>query len=218
MFFIGLGFVSAQGYEEYGFPQDSTSSANAEWSDDWLVGGGIGLSTLLYHGNTPRLSEALEINVTKLVTPAIAFRFGAQGFRGHETFTPYFYQHSPLPYDPSTNEVSWDYFYLHFDLMWNLTNAIRGYDPDRHLDVLPYLHGGYQRMFDPKAFSTNYDREVVCGAGVLATYRVGDNLHITADLRDGNFSSRFHDYREGGRANLLTATFGILYSIPCRAE
>lgn len=184
-----------------------------EWYDNWAISAGGGVSTLTADGNTMMVSPSYELNLTKWATPAIAFRFGLQGYQGREKFTPDFWNHSPLPYDPSTNTVSWDYFYAYADLMWCASNTLFGYRFRRFYSFTPYLQGGYQRIFDPKAYKTNYDREAVFGAGLLNTFRITDRIKLTLDLRATNFSARFHDNAQGGRATQLTATAGLAFNI-----
>lgn len=183
-----------------------------EWHDNWTISLGGGINTLTAKNNTMMVSPEFEFNVTKWAMPAMGFRIGVQGFQGKEKYVPDFRHHSCLPYKDGV--VSWDYFYAHADMLWNATNSFLGYKYDRIWSVIPYLHGGYMRLFDPEAYSENYDNEAVFGAGVLNTIRLTDRLGLTVDLRAGNFSGRFHTFTQGQRATNLTAAVGIALNIP----
>lgn len=217
-----FSFVSANAQEFKEYPSSARDEKGKivrsgyitnEWYDNWVISAGGGVSTLTAKGNTMMVSPSFELNLTKWAMPSLAFRFGLQGYQGKEKFTPNFWNHSPLPYDPSTNTVSWDYFYAHADMLWCASNTIFGYKFRRFYSLSPYIHGGYQRIFDPKAYDTNYDREAVFGAGLLNTFRVTDRLNVTLDLRASNFSGRFHDNAQGGRATQLTATAGLAINL-----
>ncbi len=183
------------------------------WYDNWVISAGAGVSAVTAKGNTMMVSPNFELDLTKWATPSLAFRFGLQGYKGREHFTPNFRNHSTLPYDPSTNVVSWDYFYAHADMLWCITNTIFGYKFRRIYSLSPYIHGGYQRIFDPNAYKTNYDREMVFGGGLLNSFRLCDRLSLTIDLRASNFSGRFHDSAQGGRATELSASAGLALNI-----
>lgn len=186
------------------------------WYDNWVISVDGGATTYTSKVTDPKFSPAFDISVTKWAMPAMAFRFGLQGFQGKETipagYNPIWMNHSALAWNPNKNLLSWDYFYAHADLIWSATNSFLGYDFDRFWNIAPYLHGGYQRMFDPEKYKTNYDREVVYGAGILNTFRITDRINLNLDLRASNFSGRYHSM-SGGRVTELTAMVGLSFNI-----
>lgn len=188
-----------------------------EWYDNWVISVDGGATTYTSSLSDNMFTPAFDISVTKWAMPAMAFRFGVQGFQGKEgldSYTPQFNfnNHSPFPWDSKNNALSWDYFYAHADLIWSATNSFLGYKYNRFWNIAPYLQGGYQRMFDPDAYKTNYDREAVIGAGILNTFRITDRININIDLRASNFSGRFHALK-GGRVTELTAMAGLSFNI-----
>lgn len=182
------------------------------WYDNWVISAGAGVNSFKADGNSMKLTPDFELSLTKWAMPSLAFRFGIQGYKGKEGYVPDFTNHSPLPYDPSKDIVSWDYFYAHADMMWCATNTFLGYKFRRLYSASPYLTGGYQRMFDPDAFKTNYDREAVIGVGLLNSFRITDRLSLTVDLRSTFFDGRFHD-ANGGVVTHLMANAGLSYNI-----
>lgn len=179
------------------------------WYDNWTISVNGGLSTSFSKVSDNMITPAFDISVTKWAMPAMAFRFGIQGFQGKEGldyYMPQFMNHSPFPYNNKV--LSWDYFYAHADLIWSATNSFLGYDFDRFWNIAPYLHGGYQRMFDPDKYKTNYDREAVFGAGIINTFRLTDRISLNLDVRAANYSGRYH-VLEGGRVTAVTAMVGL---------
>ena len=179
------------------------------WYDNWTISVNGGLSTSFSKVSDNMITPAFDISVTKWAMPAMAFRFGVQGFQGKEgldSYMPQFLNHSPFPYSNKT--LSWDYLYAHADLIWSATNSFLGYDFDRFWNIAPYLHGGYQRMFDPDAYKVNYDREAVFGAGIINTFRLTDRISLNLDLRASNYSGRYH-CASGGRVTAVTAMAGL---------
>ena len=179
------------------------------WYDNWTISVDGGLSTSFSKFSGNMITPAFDISVTKWAMPAMAFRFGVQGFQGKEgldEYYPYRMNHSVFPYSDKT--LSWDYFYAHADLIWSATNSFLGYDFDRFWNIAPYLHGGYQRMFDPEKYKTNYDREAVFGAGIINTFRLTDRIGLNLDLRASNYSGRYHA-SSGGRVTAVTAMVGL---------
>lgn len=186
------------------------------WYDNWVISVDGGATTYTSKVTDPKFAPAFDLSVTKWAMPAMAFRFGVQGFQGKEIipagYAPIWMNHSAFPWNPQKNQLSWDYFYAHADLLWSATNSFLGYKFDRFWNIAPYLHGGYQRMFDPEKYKTNYDREVVYGAGILNTFRITDRINLNIDLRASNFSGRYHS-ASGGRVTELTAMAGLSFNI-----
>lgn len=184
-----------------------------KWYDNWDISLGVGVSAVTAKGNGMMLSPDFEIDLTKWAMPSLGFRLGVQGLTGREHYTPNFFNHSTLPYDPNTNVVSWSYFYAHADLMWRASNTFFGYSFRRVYSMTPYIHAGYQRISAPKALRTNYDQELVFGFGLLNSFRLTDRLALTIDLRETNFGARFHDYDYSGCAVRLSASVGLSVTI-----
>ncbi len=184
-----------------------------EWYDNWVISVDGSLSSFAAKVSDMMATPAFDISVTKWAMPAMAFRFGVQagqGKEGLETYSPQFMNHSPFPY--SDGVLSWNYFYAHADMLWCATNTFFGYKYNRFWNVSPYIHGGFQRMFDPDAYKTNYDREAVYGAGILNTFRITDRINLNLDLRASNFSGRYHA-TDGGRTTALNALLGLSINI-----
>ena len=185
-----------------------------EWYDNWVISVDGSASTVSAKINDNLFTPAFDVSITKWAMPAMAFRFGIQAGQGKEDlpggYDPQFMNHSPFPWDGKT--LSWDFYYVHADMLWSATNTFLGYKYNRIWNIAPYIHGGYQRMFDPEAYKVNYDREAVFGAGVLNTFRITDRINLNLDLRASNFSGRYHT-TDGSRATTLSALVGISFNI-----
>lgn len=145
---------------------------NQLW-DNWFVnlGGGVNFA---YDNSVWKLGGALNINAGKWFTPSVGARVGYNGLTGMDGL----------------------FSYLHFDALWNMSNAIGGYKETRLWDVVPYIHAGYL-VDKPISY-----REWGAGAGILNLIRLSDRLDLTLDVR-GNI------YKRLCRAGYISTTVGL---------
>lgn len=98
-------------------------------------------------------------------------------------------------------------YYLHADVLFDLTNLFGDYDPERFYNCIVY--GGIGVIGtgeEPTATS------VAGGFGVLNTFRLAEHWSLNLDLR-GTLVSDDFDGEGGGRAEgLLGLTGGVTYS------
>ena len=211
--------------EERDGPENANRDANGKyqrsgyitnpWYDNWSFGLAGGIQSLTgNHNGTVIVTPAGEFNITKWVTPSIAARFGVQAgtLREHHGFQVR--DHYILKHEDGVN--FFNETYLHADLMWNISAAIWGYKETRLITVTPYLHAGYLRLVHPdkSIFDNEYlDKEVEFGAGLYNRIRMGDHLELTADLRCGAFSGRYHDNARGGVVFHPSLSVGLAYTL-----
>lgn len=225
--------VFAQTFEHVA-PEDNNRDANGkisrsgyitnEWYDNWSISVAGGAQTIIsgfperqnnkgFDTGTAVFTPALDIALTKWVTPATAIRVGFQGLNLREKYPEFNYNHYIINSDGNRN-----YFgqtYLHADILWSLTNFVWGYKESRFYNCTPYFHAGYLRLYDPDKgmFTKVYrDRELELGFGLINTLRVSKHIGINVDLRWGNFAGRYHDAADGGRVNHFTGLAGLSYT------
>ena len=133
-----------------------------KFGDNWFVnlGGGVNLG---YDNAEWRVGGALNLNAGKWFTPSVGARVGYNGL----------------------TSTDGPFSYIHFDALWNISNAIGGYKETRLWDFVPYLHAGLM-----------VDKPITCldwaaGAGLLNLIRLTDRLDLTLDIR-GNIYERLH--------------------------
>ena len=226
--------MRAQSFVRTG-PEDNNRDANGkvqrseyitnEWYDNWVFQVYGGAQTMISgyadKGNTgfdlgtAVITPAIDLSLTKWITPAAAVRFGFQGLKLTEnrqigwSFNHYIPKHDDT-------RMYYGQTYMHADIMLSVTNFIWGYKETRFYNCTPYFHSGYLRLYHPDEgiFTSNQrDREVEMGLGVLNTFRIADHIALNVDVRWGNFAGRFHDVSNGGRVNNFAALAGVSYTI-----
>lgn len=191
--------------------------------DNWFVGAGAGTQTYFGdHNRQMKFGETLtphfNVYAGKWFTPGIGARLGVSGFKikgvtqngAHSTGERY--SGKPWAGYFLTNQ-KFNYFHLHGDVLFNVSNLIWGVKEDRFYEASPYVGVGYIVTNDkPKA------REATANLGVLNTFRLNSTWSATFDVRSTLVNDRF-DGEVGGHKNdgLLSATVGVVYKITKRA-
>lgn len=180
---------------------------NGFW-DNWFIGVGGGANALYGDGINPRYTPVVTGELGKWFAPAVGLRVGYQGWKFKEFYKENTFSHSPLHHDEDGNIVE-NYNYYHIDLLLDVSNAIWGYKDKRVYHFIPYIHTGFSHMTNPENPKEWRDNEFVAGPGILNTFHVSERVSIALDIRDMIFSSRFHNYNNGGPVHLASATLGV---------
>lgn len=158
--------------------------------DNWVIGVGGGIN--IYQGNSDkhldlgkRISTALDLSVSKWITPAFGLRIQYSGFDARGT--------SGLGSPYSTTILS-DGFYneefyisnLHADLLLNLSNVVSGYRKDRRWNVIPFIGVGWVRTWN----KTSNINEYATTFGILNTVRLSNVIDLTIEGRHMIASTR----------------------------
>ena len=98
-------------------------------------------------------SLALDLSVTKWLSPAIGLRGGYQG---------------PSLSDGSTT-VGFAYF--HGDMLVNLVDLLAGYHPEYRWRAIPFLHFGVVSEYDPVTLKGR-GRDFATGAGLMGAWQM----------------------------------------------
>ena len=222
---LAAGSVSAQtletsGNEEYNVDKYKVET-NRFWSN-WFVSVGGGLN--MYMGDHDRqmkfgdrLSPALDVAFGKWFTPGIGVRVmysglcisGATQNGSHTNGKPI----SGKPWQGYwLEEQDFDFFNIHADVMFNMSNLLCGYNEKRIWNCSPYIGVGWAHVWDSPS-----TREVTMNVGILNSFRITSSLDINLDIRGMLVNDRFDG--EVGQAKedgLLTATVGLTYKFPLR--
>lgn len=199
---------------------------NTFWDNWWVqIGGGA----QVYYGDhnkqmdfVDRLSLALDAGFGKWFSPQIGVRamisgltingatqtYGKTGI--HDTGKPvdgkYTHEYGFL------NEQQFDFYNLHADVLFNMSNILCGYKETRVWNCSPYLGLGWMVTWEsPRA------REVSFNFGIFNAIRLSEKFDFNIDLRTTMVKDSF-DGDEGGRKEegLWTATFGFSYKFKQR--
>lgn len=189
-----------------------------KFGDNWFVGaaGGVNIFMNSAVGYSGRVGAALDIYAGKWFTPGLGLRLGYQGLTGRM---------NGQEFAGSENKEleKFQFFYLHGDVMWNISNTIGGYKESRFWNFVPYVHAGAMHIFaheNPAAGevrNNSADNEVAFGCGLYNTLRFSKRVYGTIDVRETMLSPRFHSATSlagntddrGGICSDLSATIGI---------
>ena len=182
---------------------------------NWFVGaaGGVNIFMNGAIGYSGLVGGALDIYVGKWFIPDLGVRVAYQGLTGRMNGAEF------AGVDDKLVE-KFQFWYLHGDVMWNISNTIGGYKESRFWNFVPYAHFGAMRIFDHEnpAYDEGqrvnaHDNELAFGVGLYNTLRFSKRVYGTIDVRETMFSPRFHGNTGvsdlGGVCSNLSVTAGI---------
>ena len=194
---------------------------NRFWSN-WFVSAGGGVN--LYFGDHDkqvkfgkRLAPAVDVAIGKWFTPGIGVRFAYSGLsvKG-ATQTGIHSTGEEVPgkggYGYWLTKQKFNFFNFHLDAMFNMSNLLFGYNPNRVYSLSPYVGLGVMKTNDtPKA------TEIAGHFGLLNSFRLCDALDLNLDIRGTLVSDAFDGENSGrGGEGMLTATVGLTYKFKKR--
>lgn len=202
-----------------------TTSIATDARSNWFIS--LGAGPQIFFGDHDRqaklgdrISPALDIAVGKWFSPNIGVRLmysGLQAKGATQTWSPdgkggVYNTGKPVP-GKFTNpygflcKSKFNFGLLHADVMFDLTNIIGGYKPERIYSFVPYIGVGWGHVYDsPKQNS------VVGNAGLFNIFRVSKAIDINLDIR-GTVTDDEFDGQKGRRNfdGILSVTAGLTY-------
>ena len=194
---------------------------NRFWSN-WFVSAGGGVN--LYFGDHDkqvkfgkRLAPAVDVAIGKWFTPGIGVRFAYSGLsvKG-ATQTGIHSTGEEVPgkggYGYWLTKQKFNFFNFHLDAMFNVSNLLFGYNPNRVYSLSPYVGLGVMKTNDtPKA------TEIAGHFGLMNSFRLCDALDLNLDIRGTLVSDAFDGEASGrGGEGMLSATVGLTYKFKKR--
>lgn len=225
LLFSGNVFAQENGNrDENGKVVRGPYETNNFW-DNWFIGIGGGVQTtygiknsLLPFTNPRALYGGWlgEIQVGKWLTPSVGLRLVDEIGRNQV-----FPKEGKTAYNGGAQY--WQ-GYLHFDVMWNVSNAWGGYKETRFWDVIPYFQAGVvgQNKVDGfvlKDVFKNTEMDFAAGFGIINDFRLGKRVDLYLDLslpvyRSANFAI---NPEEGGKIAsigfLPAAKLGLIFNL-----
>ena len=164
-----------------------------------------------------RLAPAVDVAIGKWFTPGIGVRFAYSGLsvKG-ATQTGIHSTGEEVPgkggYGYWLTKQKFNYFNFHLDAMFNVSNLLFGYNPNRVYSLSPYVGLGVMKTNDtPKA------TEIAGHFGLLNSFRLCDALDLNLDIRGTLVSDAFDGENAGrGGEGMLSATVGLTYKFKKR--
>lgn len=120
---------------------------------------------------------------------------------------------------PYFQERTWkekeSYFLGRVDLLFNLTNCFREYEPDQFYNLSPYVGIGGAHAFNAVKRPDNAKKSssFVFAGGLLNTFRVADNFSIYLNLGLDVVDAKLDGYKGKKKFNGIAAgTIGLIYT------
>lgn len=195
---------------------DKFSVVTNRFFDNWFVSGGVGAQILLGDHDKQldlknRITPVYNFNIGKWFTPGMGLRFGVQG-GNLKGATQTFGNHAgPFSTGKPITEKPWNGYWLTYskfkylsaygDVLFNLSNLLAGYKPDRFYSLSLYAGAGYAQTSTPKNIDLNTpmqtypSREFGVRLGILNTFRLSDPIDFNVDLNTSVFGDTFDGIR-----------------------
>ena len=169
-------------------------------ADNWFIGIGGGVNAMYDNRQFGGYGLAIDANVGKWFTPAVAFRVGYHGLK-----------------DAPADARSWfsgnnpfNFHYGYFDAMWNVATTLGGYKETRVWNPILYTRGA--ALFTSVVGSDKIGHEFGVGAGLLNEFRLGEHVGLSIDL--SAIVSREREWRSFGRFSFFpAATAGLVFHL-----
>lgn len=129
-----------------------------------------------------RANFGAALTVGKWFTPEIGLRTKASGYWGKAI----------IGVTPEENSIK--FFALQEQAMFNLLNIIKGYDPTRLWEIIPYGGVGFIRN------CTHNENSIGAGFGIVNTIRISDQLKLHTDL---GLTFAGDNYKDSGIDNIM---------------
>ena len=190
------------------------------WSNTFIsVGGGV---QMLFGDHDrqmefiDRTSPAIDIAFGKWISPEVGVRLMYSGGSLNGATQDGTLGDTPLGNKPWHGywlyEQKVKFFNLHGEVMFNLSNMLGGYKPNRVWNCSPYIGLGLLRAYNGHTTS-----EIGANLGIHNAFRLTDALDLNLDIRSTLVNDDF-DGERGGRSEegILSATVGLSYKFKPR--
>ena len=186
-----LGLSTAAMAQETEIPTHKYSVATNSFWANWYISAGAEYNAAYTSQeqnvsknpfSTKRGVAGFNVAVGKWFTPGIGLRTKFQGVWGKQVNT-------------ETDHHTYNYWTIHEDVTFNLSNLLFGYNEKRVWNFIPYVGIGVGRNMS----ANNYD--IVYAAGLLNNFRVSKHVQLFADLNvsaiEGSFDAAKPDSWSG---------------------
>ncbi len=169
-------------------------------ADNWFIGIGAGVNAMYDNRLFGGYGLAIDANVGKWFTPAVAFRAGYHGLKDAAA--------DPKGWFTGTDKFNLNYGYA--DFMWNVATTLGGYKESRVWN--PILYGRAAALFTSPVGSKNIGHEFGIGGGLMNEFRLGKHVGLALDL--SAIVSREKEWRNVGRFSFFpSATAGLVFHL-----
>ena len=158
--------------------------------------------------NWGNIGLAADVNFGKWWTPAIGMRLGVHGMWNNANIN--------IMHAADAKE-NFGFYYMHGDVLWNISNTIGGYKETRFWDFVPYATAGVLDIFKgyvPFKKNTINNLEYAAGVGLLNVLRLSDRIDVTLDLMALVGRAKAYTQTTNSRFMLFpSATLGLAFNL-----
>lgn len=191
-----------------------------KFTDNWFISAGFGGN--LYYGDSDylgafgdRIAPALDISIGKWLSPVWGARLQYNGLQ-MKGFGYYAKDTYVTQAGTGLRPEKFDYIALHGDVLFNISAAIAGYNPNRVYELIPFAGMGWANS-SGKVLRTNknaHRNQYIFTLGVINKFRIANAWDANLELRAGAIKDVFDGANRGVKADFpLSATVGFTYYI-----
>lgn len=217
--FCSAGFaqeVVSEDVDVMEVPVNKYKVVTNKFFDNWFISAGGGVQ-VLFGSNVnnrsvgDRLAPAINLSVGKWFTPGLGLRLQASGL------TAKFFTTGTAPYSKTYKDKSGfyrneiDYMNLHGDILFNVSNMLMGYNPDRVYNFVPFAGFGWAHVMD-----SPHSNSMTMNFGILNKFRISDMIDINLEFDGMATEKKFSGVSTKGLNLMIGATAGITVKLPQR--
>lgn len=154
-----------------------------------------------------------QVDFGKWFLPQVGFRLGYEGLNAA------CWTYEPNKFGPNIDpekelyKNQFNFAYIHADLLWDFTNTILAYKPDRIWSLIPYGHIGYMYSFGGPSYrnETAKNHAVAGGFGLLNKIYISDITRFIIDLRGHLMPGQVHG--TDGTAGMISLSAGLSFNL-----
>ena len=170
--------------------------------DNTFVGIAAGINSVVSNKGLGNVGLAADLNFGKWWTPAVGMRLGVHGM----------WDNAKVDMGVADANRNFGFYYLHGDVLWNISNTIGGYKETRFWNFVPYATMGVLDVSsNTNPFKKN-NLEYAAGAGLLNVLRVTDRINVTIDLMALVGRASAYTAESGRFIFFPSATAGLAYN------
>lgn len=183
---------------------------------NWFIGAAGGLNLYMgdYDSNIKfdkRLAPALDVSLGKWITPVSGIRLQYAGLEAKgRTENLQTNQFCNTETCSMKANKEFNFHNLHFDYMFNISNALCGYNEHRVWNLIPYAGFGWAQAYkgDVK------NNEFAANFGLLNTFRLGKRVDLTLEARQLLTKDAFDGDVMGSKYDGMTSvTLGLSFKL-----
>ncbi|MCP9611271.1 OmpA family protein [Coprobacter tertius] len=166
--------------------------------NNWYISLGAGAQTFLTeHKGDAQYTLAMSFALGKWITPYVGIRINAMGGSLHSLWPD------------KTHMFHTRYAAVYGDLMWDLTNALGGYNERRVVSVIPFAGvGGIYGFHNPEANRKTYGFPV--SIGMKINFRLGHYVDFFLEGRANAMTDQFNGVIQGRQIESIVSAIGGL--------